>query len=102
MLPFGVAPLNTRWISIANFYFLRFVAPALVSPKASGLYQGNPSPQALRALMLISKTLSNAANGVTFGDKVRMASRSAVGWLVPAFSFPALVLIQGWWRRKTT
>jgi len=58
-----------KWISIANFYFLRFVAPALVSPKASGLYQGNPSPQALRALMLISKTLSNAANGVTFGDK---------------------------------
>jgi hypothetical protein len=68
-----VVPL-VRWTAISNFYFLRFVAPALVSPKASGVYDGNPSPQALRALMLISKTLSNAANGVPFGDKVRAFS----------------------------
>jgi Ras GTPase-activating-like protein IQGAP2/3 len=66
-----------RWTAISNFYFLRFVAPALVSPKASGVYDGNPSPQALRALMLISKTLSNAANGVPFGDKVRLLNRGS-------------------------
>ncbi|KAL6077925.1 GTPase-activator protein for Ras-like GTPases [Balamuthia mandrillaris] len=54
---------------VSNFYFLRFIAPALVSPTAFGLLSENPSPRAFRSLMLISKVISNVAYNVAFGEK---------------------------------
>jgi len=54
---------------ISNFFFLRFVCPALVSPDVVGLCDEVPGLHARRTLTLISKTLTNLSNNVEFGPK---------------------------------
>eukprot|EP00008_Paramoeba_atlantica_P011845 CAMPEP_0201490592 /NCGR_PEP_ID=MMETSP0151_2-20130828/26649_1 /ASSEMBLY_ACC=CAM_ASM_000257 /TAXON_ID=200890 /ORGANISM="Paramoeba atlantica, Strain 621/1 / CCAP 1560/9" /LENGTH=623 /DNA_ID=CAMNT_0047876593 /DNA_START=35 /DNA_END=1906 /DNA_ORIENTATION=- len=54
---------------IGGLFFLRFVCPALLVPTEIGIWDGEFSSEAKRALLLISKTLMNLSNGVKFGKK---------------------------------
>eukprot|EP01087_Luapelamoeba_hula_P020362 TRINITY_DN6943_c0_g1_i1.p1 TRINITY_DN6943_c0_g1~~TRINITY_DN6943_c0_g1_i1.p1 ORF type:complete len:748 (+),score=151.95 TRINITY_DN6943_c0_g1_i1:566-2809(+) len=54
---------------ISNFFLLRFIAPALVTPKSFGLIEDTPQANAQRSLMLISKIIVNMANNICFGEK---------------------------------
>jgi len=58
-----------RYTSATGFIFLRFVCPALLTPKTFGLLEEDPPPNTQRDLMLIAKTLQNLANMVQFGNK---------------------------------
>lgn len=60
---------NARHLAVGGIFFLRFVCPAIVSPQSNGIIDFKPDEQASRFLMLITKTLQNVANGVTFGQK---------------------------------
>ncbi len=55
---------------VGGLFFLRFVCPALTVPHETGIWPGELTPNAKRALLLISKTLMNLSNGVKFGNKV--------------------------------
>jgi hypothetical protein len=57
------------WPLVGGFIILRFINPAIVSPHAFGILPRAPEPIAQRNLVLVSKVLQNAANGVPFGDK---------------------------------
>ncbi|KAL6076221.1 Ras-GAP domain-containing protein [Balamuthia mandrillaris] len=56
---------------ISNFFFLRFLCPALVSPDAYGLLPSDVTitSKMRRSLVLVSKVMHNLANDVAFGDK---------------------------------
>eukprot|EP00008_Paramoeba_atlantica_P002354 CAMPEP_0201502736 /NCGR_PEP_ID=MMETSP0151_2-20130828/84294_1 /ASSEMBLY_ACC=CAM_ASM_000257 /TAXON_ID=200890 /ORGANISM="Paramoeba atlantica, Strain 621/1 / CCAP 1560/9" /LENGTH=257 /DNA_ID=CAMNT_0047896357 /DNA_START=1874 /DNA_END=2647 /DNA_ORIENTATION=+ len=54
---------------VGGLFFLRFVCPALTVPQESGIWDGELSVNAKRALLLITKTLMNLSNGVSFGKK---------------------------------
>ncbi len=47
---------------------MRFLCPAIVSPDGFGVIPELPNPEHRRALILITKTLQNLANGVHFQD----------------------------------
>ena len=55
--------------AVCGFIFLRFFCPAIVTPEMHGLMQGSPPVHLRRGLVLITKTLQNLANKVTFGHK---------------------------------
>lgn len=55
--------------AVGSFVFLRFFIPAMTTPKRYELMKENPTKNALRLLILVSKTLLNLANGVMFGNK---------------------------------
>jgi len=53
-----------------SFLLLRFICPAIVSPKRYGLIKSDVSMQTQRALVLISKVLQSIASQVEFeGEK---------------------------------
>jgi hypothetical protein len=65
---------------LGGYYFLRFICPSIVSPE---VFFASPSTEATegedgpivvpriarRALILVSKTLQQLANGIPFGEK---------------------------------
>ncbi|KAL6077877.1 GTPaseactivator protein for Ras-like GTPase [Balamuthia mandrillaris] len=53
---------------VPSILFLRFICPALVSPQRFGLVPEQPNGRVARALILISKLLTNVANGVILGS----------------------------------
>eukprot|EP00042_Codosiga_hollandica_P050195 m.594931 g.594931 ORF g.594931 m.594931 type:complete len:1080 (-) comp58037_c0_seq2:86-3325(-) len=55
--------------SIAGFFFLRLVCPALLGPQLFNLEEHHPEDTTARTLTLISKTIQTLANGVPFGQK---------------------------------
>ncbi|KAJ2782207.1 GTPase activating factor [Coemansia javaensis] len=60
---FGQAALQrTRYLCVSGFVFLRLLCPAMLSPKAFGLVNTTPSPQALRTLTLLAKGIQCVAN----------------------------------------
>eukprot|EP01119_Soliformovum_irregulare_P011397 TRINITY_DN2842_c0_g1_i3.p1 TRINITY_DN2842_c0_g1~~TRINITY_DN2842_c0_g1_i3.p1 ORF type:complete len:411 (+),score=100.32 TRINITY_DN2842_c0_g1_i3:115-1347(+) len=54
---------------IGGFLFLRFFCPAIFTPVAFGMAEGTISPKAQRGLTLVTRTLQNVANNLTFGNK---------------------------------
>ena len=54
---------------VGGYLILRVVNPAIVTPEAHGLLDAPPPPALRRALVLVSKLVQNAANGVEFGAK---------------------------------
>jgi hypothetical protein len=54
--------------AVQSFVFLRLFCPAVASPKQHGLVAEEPSPEARRALVLLSKIMQNSARGVASGD----------------------------------
>ncbi|KAJ3277475.1 glyceraldehyde-3-phosphate dehydrogenase 1 [Borealophlyctis nickersoniae] len=59
---------------IGGFFFLRFVNPAIVTPQAYMLVDGNPQPRPRRTLTLVAKLLQNLANKPSYSkEKFMMA-----------------------------
>ena len=51
---------------VGSFLFLRFICPALLSPKAYDIIDYDISADVLRGLVLVVKILQNVVNGVEF------------------------------------
>lgn len=64
----GIAS-EQRTAIIGGYLVLRWINPAIVWPETSGLSAHAPSATARRGLVLISKLLQAASNGVAFGAK---------------------------------
>ncbi|SPO06642.1 related to BUD2 - GTPase-activating protein for Bud1p/Rsr1p [Cephalotrichum gorgonifer] len=70
---------TVSYTSVSGFLFLRFICPAILSPKLFGLLRDFPRPRAQRTLTLVAKTLQALANMTTFGQKE--------GWMEPMNKF---------------
>jgi hypothetical protein len=57
---------DSKVSSAGGFLFLRFICPALMTPKARGVLKIDPPPLTQRNLLLVSKLLQNLANNVEF------------------------------------
>jgi GTPase-activator protein for Ras-like GTPase len=57
------------YTSVSSFLFLRFICPAILSPKLFGLLPDHPRPRAQRTFTLIAKALQALGNLTTFGKK---------------------------------
>jgi Ras GTPase-activating-like protein IQGAP2/3 len=59
---------------IGGFFFLRFINPAIVTPKSYMLVDGTPSENPRRTLTLVAKMLQNLANKPSYAKEPYMAS----------------------------
>lgn len=60
---------DSAQFAVGGFFFLRFLGPIMVTPDIFGLTSHPCSPQARRAVLLVSKILQSLSNGVEFGAK---------------------------------
>ncbi|KAM9880674.1 hypothetical protein VDGE_00094 [Verticillium dahliae] len=60
---------TVTYTSVSGFLFLRFICPAILSPKLFGLLRDHPRPRAQRTFTLIAKALQALGNLSTFGKK---------------------------------
>ncbi|KAF6812994.1 GTPase activating protein (bud2 cla2) [Colletotrichum sojae] len=60
---------TVTYTSVSGFLFLRFICPAILSPKLFGLLRDHPRPRAQRTLTLVAKALQALGNLSTFGKK---------------------------------
>jgi GTPase-activator protein for Ras-like GTPase/C2 domain len=60
---------HVQLIVVSSFFFLRFIGPAVLSPKLFKLSEQHPERNPSRTLTLVAKTLQNLANFIKFGDK---------------------------------
>ncbi|TQS32311.1 hypothetical protein Golomagni_07372, partial [Golovinomyces magnicellulatus] len=58
---------------IGGFFFLRFINPAIVTPKSYMLIEGQPSDRPRRTLTLIAKMIQNLANKPSYAKEPYMA-----------------------------
>lgn len=58
---------------IGGFFFLRFINPAIVTPKSYMLIDGTPAERPRRTLTLIAKMLQNLANKPAYAKEPYMA-----------------------------
>lgn len=90
---------TVRYTSVSGFIFLRFFAPAIMSPKLFGLTHKHPPPDVHRTLVLISKTLQNLGNigrekaakeayMAPVNDKIVMKNKTMVMQFLDAISKP--------------
>ncbi|KAI1435828.1 GTPase [Xylaria sp. CBS 124048] len=61
---------------IGGFFFLRFINPAIVTPKSYMLIDGTPAERPRRTLTLIAKMLQNLANKPSYAKEPYMAKLS--------------------------
>ena len=60
---------TTAYTSVSGFLFLRFICPAILSPKLFGLLRDHPRVRAQRTFTLVAKALQKLANLSTFGRR---------------------------------
>ncbi|KAF7543175.1 hypothetical protein G7Z17_g10951 [Cylindrodendrum hubeiense] len=60
---------TVTYTSVSGFLFLRFICPAILSPKLFNLLRDHPRPRAQRTFTLIAKALQKLANLSTFGKR---------------------------------
>ncbi|KAG6024183.1 hypothetical protein E4U40_003444 [Claviceps sp. LM458 group G5] len=60
---------TVAYTAVSGFLFLRFICPAILSPKLFGLLRDHPRPRAQRTLTLIAKVLQKMSNMSTFGKR---------------------------------
>lgn len=58
---------------IGGFFFLRFINPAIVTPKSYMLIDGTPADKPRRTLTLIAKMLQNLANKASYSKEPYMS-----------------------------
>ena len=58
---------------IGGFFFLRFINPAIVTPRSYMLVEGTPTDHPRRALTLVAKMLQNLANKPSYAKEPYMA-----------------------------
>lgn len=58
-----------KYAVVSSFLFLRHICPAILNPKLFQLASDHPDQRIARTLTLLSKTIQNLANLVTFGQK---------------------------------
>lgn len=58
---------------IGGFFFLRFINPAIVTPKSYMLIEGTPAESPRRTLTLVAKMLQNLANKPSYAKEPYMA-----------------------------
>lgn len=58
--------------SVGGYICLRFVCPALMTPRAFGVVSVDPPARAARALTLVGKIVQNVANGIEFKKEAFM------------------------------
>ena len=58
---------------IGGFFFLRFINPAIVTPRSYMLVDGNPADHPRRTLTLVAKMLQNLANKPSYSKEPYMA-----------------------------
>ena len=63
---------NTICTLIGGFFFLRFINPAIVTPRSYMLVDGHPEDQPKRTLTLIAKVLQNLANKPSYAKEKYM------------------------------
>ena len=63
---------NTICTLIGGFFFLRFINPAIVTPRSYMLVEGHPEDQPKRTLTLIAKVLQNLANKPSYAKEKYM------------------------------
>eukprot|EP01113_Clastostelium_recurvatum_P029859 TRINITY_DN3611_c0_g1_i6.p1 TRINITY_DN3611_c0_g1~~TRINITY_DN3611_c0_g1_i6.p1 ORF type:complete len:1524 (-),score=306.97 TRINITY_DN3611_c0_g1_i6:45-3983(-) len=66
---------SALYTCVGGYFFLRFWNVVLLNPQKNGLAKSPPSKQSLRVLILITKTLQNVANNVTFGEKEKFMAQ---------------------------
>ncbi|XP_044715576.1 GTPase-activator protein for ras-like GTPase domain-containing protein [Hirsutella rhossiliensis] len=60
---------TVKYTAVSGFLFLRFICPAILSPKLFGLLRDHPRPRAQRTLTLIAKVLQKMSNMSVFGKR---------------------------------
>lgn len=60
---------SATYTAVSGFLFLRFICPAILSPKLFGLLRDHPRQKAQRTLTLIAKVLQKLSNLSTFGKR---------------------------------
>lgn len=60
---------TVTYTSVSGFLFLRFICPAILSPKLFNLLRDHPRPRSQRTFTLIAKALQKLANLSTFGKR---------------------------------
>lgn len=60
---------SATYTAVSGFLFLRFICPAILSPKLFGLLRDHPRTKAQRTLTLIAKVLQKLSNLSTFGKR---------------------------------
>ena len=60
---------TVKYTSVSGFLFLRFICPAILSPKLFGLLRDHPRTRAQRTLTFVAKALQKMANLSTFGKR---------------------------------
>lgn len=66
---FGEFKRSATYTAVSGFLFLRFICPAILSPKLCGLLRDFPRTKAQRTLTLVAKTLQKLSNLGTFGKR---------------------------------
>lgn len=66
---------SATYTAVSGFLFLRFICPAILSPKLFGLLRDHPRPKAQRTLTLIAKVLQKLSNLSTFGKREEYMER---------------------------
>uniref|UniRef100_A0AAX7SJZ8 RAS p21 protein activator 3 n=1 Tax=Astatotilapia calliptera TaxID=8154 RepID=A0AAX7SJZ8_ASTCA len=87
---------DVRYTAVSSFIFLRFFAPAILSPNLFHLRPHHPDPATSRTLTLISKTIQTLGSlakskSVSFSaQRAHTFRREEIKMLISYFSFPFL------------
>ncbi|XP_062446373.1 rasGAP-activating-like protein 1 [Rhea pennata] len=74
---------EVRYVSISGFLFLRFFAPAILTPKLFNLREQHADPRTSRTLLLLAKAVQSVANGG------RQPAQGKERWMAPLLSLLA-------------
>ena len=66
---YGGIVRSAVYTAVSGFLFLRFICPAILSPKLFGLLRDHPRNKAQRTFTLIAKVLQKLSNLSTFGKR---------------------------------
>lgn len=66
---YGGIVRSAVYTAVSGFLFLRFICPAILSPKLFGLLRDHPRTRAQRTFTLITKALQKLSNLSTFGKR---------------------------------